>query len=383
VRPTLTVTPQIQAKADEITAGVGDRREQARRIYDWVSRHVRYVAIEFGAGGIVPHAPDSVLTNAYGDCKDHAALFLALLKAKGIDGNAVLINGRDSYTVAAVPTFGAFNHMIAWLPEFALYADTTSGQAAFGTLPNAEYGKPVVVLGVERDALRHIAPRGSNDAGLRVETKATIGDDSRLSLDTTTTGTGTFATMLRGLSQGLGASGWTRLAGEILKTRHMDKATGDFQAVSTNDLSDSFDLKGKIATLDRPHLLSGEDFEVPADFSPLVPNGTLFFGPVADGRAKDDNGVPCYGGKRVDDYALSFPATKKLQRVPDDVSVHTSYFTFTSHWTVSGNTLNVHRELAADFGRPVCTASMHRDVLDALRRVQEDFHARIALVSAS
>jgi hypothetical protein len=37
------VTPRIQAVADDITAGASDRREQAHRIYDWVSEHIRCV----------------------------------------------------------------------------------------------------------------------------------------------------------------------------------------------------------------------------------------------------------------------------------------------------------------------------------------------------
>ena len=65
--------------------------------------HVRYVAIKFGQGGIVPHSADHVLLDAYGDCKDHAVLFAAMLRAKGIDSNLVLINGSNSYTLGKAP----------------------------------------------------------------------------------------------------------------------------------------------------------------------------------------------------------------------------------------------------------------------------------------
>ena len=95
--PKVAVTPKIQAKADEITAGTSDRREQARKLYEWVSSHVRYVAVLFGDGGLVPHDADSVLTNAFGDCKDHAVLYSALLKAKGISSELVIINGTNGY----------------------------------------------------------------------------------------------------------------------------------------------------------------------------------------------------------------------------------------------------------------------------------------------
>ena len=80
--PMIAVTPQIQRQADQITAGTSDRREQAMKIYSWVAAYPLYRS-GIWPGGIVPHSADSVLTNAYGDCKDHAVLFAAMLKAKG------------------------------------------------------------------------------------------------------------------------------------------------------------------------------------------------------------------------------------------------------------------------------------------------------------
>ncbi|HEY4274802.1 MAG TPA: DUF3857 and transglutaminase domain-containing protein, partial [Rhizomicrobium sp.] len=64
----IVVTPAIQKQADAITQGIADPKAQARALYDWVSQHIRYVAIELGVGGFVPHDPDWTLTNAYGDC---------------------------------------------------------------------------------------------------------------------------------------------------------------------------------------------------------------------------------------------------------------------------------------------------------------------------
>ena len=140
----IVATPAVQKQADTITAGIADPRAQARALYDWVSRHIRYVAIELGAGGFVPHDPDWTLTNAYGDCKDQAVLFASLLKAKNIPAELALIGTQPRYQFSAVPVMSDFNHVIVWLPSLALYADTTMGTAAFGTLPLADAAKPVV-----------------------------------------------------------------------------------------------------------------------------------------------------------------------------------------------------------------------------------------------
>ncbi len=137
IAPKTEVTPRIQALADQVAAGAADRREEAKRLYEWVSRRVRWVAIYVGDGAFVPHAADEVLANGYGDCKDQVVLLVALLHARGIAAEPVLVNLGPTYTFSGVPTLTAFNHVITYLPEWDLYADTTAGGAPFGTVPAA------------------------------------------------------------------------------------------------------------------------------------------------------------------------------------------------------------------------------------------------------
>src|SRR5262249_18467733 len=103
IAPAMAVTPRVQRLADILTIGISDRRTQAEKIYEWVSQHVRYGFIQLNLSGYVPHAADLVLENGFGDCKDHAALLAALLKAKGIDSDIVVINFGDSYALPEKP----------------------------------------------------------------------------------------------------------------------------------------------------------------------------------------------------------------------------------------------------------------------------------------
>ena len=111
------MTPRIQTLADDITAGASDRREQAHRIYDWVSEHIRYVAVYLGNGGYVPHDAASILDSGYGDCKDHVVLLEALLKARGIASIPVLINSANRYWAPEAATSGLFNHVLSTCPS--------------------------------------------------------------------------------------------------------------------------------------------------------------------------------------------------------------------------------------------------------------------------
>ena len=50
-----------------------------QRLYHWVSRNIRYVALNIDVGGFVPRPAQAVLEHRYGDCKDHVVLLEAAL----------------------------------------------------------------------------------------------------------------------------------------------------------------------------------------------------------------------------------------------------------------------------------------------------------------
>jgi Domain of Unknown Function with PDB structure (DUF3857)/Transglutaminase-like superfamily len=63
-------TPEIRAKAEEITRGQQTDEAKARALYYWVSQNIRYVSLSFGVGRYQPHVAADVLANRYGNCKD-------------------------------------------------------------------------------------------------------------------------------------------------------------------------------------------------------------------------------------------------------------------------------------------------------------------------
>jgi len=139
------VTPAIQALADQLTAGIADRREQAAALYRWVAQNIRYVAVYLGNGGLEPNPAQSILDNHYGDCKDHVVILEALLAARGIHSSAVLIGAGGGPSLPEIPLLGRFNHAITYIPEFDLFLDSTSPYARFGQLPEGDLGAPVLL----------------------------------------------------------------------------------------------------------------------------------------------------------------------------------------------------------------------------------------------
>src|SRR5476649_1049106 len=136
----------ITALALQLTAGAPDVRGKALALANWVRRHIRYVGVYIGPGGVVPHPASDVLAQRYGDCKDHAVLLEALLGAAGIPSTAALINGADVYRLPAVPTLGVFNHVVNYVPSLGLFLDSTADSVAAGFLPGQDLGKPVLLV---------------------------------------------------------------------------------------------------------------------------------------------------------------------------------------------------------------------------------------------
>jgi transglutaminase-like putative cysteine protease len=138
-------TPEIAAKATELTANARTEREQVAAIYDFVTG-LRYVAIPFGVNSHRPHAAANVFANRYGDCKDKANLFNTMLAAVGIEADLVLVP-RFAQAYEETPGLG-FNHAISRvrLGDEVIWADTTDADARFGLLPPGDPGRNVLVI---------------------------------------------------------------------------------------------------------------------------------------------------------------------------------------------------------------------------------------------
>lgn len=149
VRPQLDLGPALEETAAKLVAGAEDERDVVRRIHAFVLRSTRYVGIEFGIHGFKPYRVSQVVQRGYGDCKDKAALLVALLRAVGVDARFVLVRTRDQGRLAPRPaTLWAFNHAIAYVPSLDLFLDGTAEFAGMGELPALDQGAMALVLDV-------------------------------------------------------------------------------------------------------------------------------------------------------------------------------------------------------------------------------------------
>ena len=209
------VTSEVQALAEDITKGIGDRRAQVEAIDRWVKRNIRYVMVYLGAGGFTPNPASTVLKNRYGDCKDHAAVMSALLKAKNISSEQVLIAMGNSYRLSPVP-MPEFNHVMLYVPELGIYTDPTASTAALGVLPTGSYDKPVLHITDAGSRLARTPPMRSEDHVTVSTTKVTVGADGLIKGTTRQVLTGIFASSARQIAGKIERAGRETFAADKL-----------------------------------------------------------------------------------------------------------------------------------------------------------------------
>ncbi|HVJ52784.1 MAG TPA: DUF3857 domain-containing protein [Aliidongia sp.] len=378
--PKMAVTPKISALAAEITAGRSDRRARAEAIYGWVSRHIRYVGIELGVGGLVPHDADTVLANGYGDCKDHAALFSALLKAAGIASDVVMINSGASFTLPKPPSIGTLNHAITYLPELDLYADTTAGVAPFGILPFDEYGKPVVHTEAAGKVVQRTPNLPADVASISEKTTAHLDRTGKIAGESETITTGPFSVWARQVASGIQAAGSEKVAEDQLRAAGLGGA-GAYELTAPYELSSSYRIKSHFESGIRAEYLSGTSFFVPAALETGVSPGDVLLGPLTLVDPAGTEPTTCFSGRESQELSLELPDGKHLRELPKGREISDPHFHFKSEWSSVGKTVIVKRELSSNMSEPVCIGAIRQAAARAIQQIQDDYRTQIALVS--
>jgi len=169
-------SPEIRAKAAELTKGAADDNAKLHAIYNYVSTQFRYIGVGFGIGRYQPHSAAEVLANQYGDCKDKHTLLASLLDALGIKAYPALINSSRELD-PDVPSPMQFDHVITAVPQGKdfLWLDSTAEVAPFGYLFSVLLNKQALVMPTDQSARLVTTP-----ADLPVKPLRTFSIDAKL-----------------------------------------------------------------------------------------------------------------------------------------------------------------------------------------------------------
>jgi hypothetical protein len=366
--------PAIVQFAQTLTAQTNDPRAKAQILYDWVRFNIRYVALFLGETAAIPHKASDILRNRYGDCKDHVALFSAMLAAVGIDSQAVLLNLGPVYTLPDVPGYGAsaINHAITWIPSLSMYADTTAGGIGFGYLPPGAMDRPVLLV----------------DDGVLARTPATQerGRSARLAIDIERSGTAAFAYRVedtgvpaeleRNVFRRTTRQRWQQIAAERLRQTGLHGIarlrTGELSATS-----------GPFTTTMQGSL---EHFTW-SDGTTALPALTSLSGGIATQvqawLAEPERTQPwvCIGGDFDETAQITLPDNVRVTDLPHDAAVQGRFFDYEAHYVFDPSTrvVQITRRLHAQFGHQVCSVDEFAQARASLVRIERDALSQIVV----
>ena len=145
----------LKPLVDRVVATQQTREQKISALLQYLDREVRYTGVEFAEATIVPRSPNETLTRKYGDCKDKAALLVAMLRTADIPAYVALLNAGSREDVSAeLPGLGMFDHAIVYVPGSPDYwIDATDEYARLGEMPTGDQGRLALIARPESTAL--------------------------------------------------------------------------------------------------------------------------------------------------------------------------------------------------------------------------------------
>ncbi|MGN6230042.1 MAG: DUF3857 domain-containing transglutaminase family protein [Trinickia sp.] len=365
--------PQVVALARALTHDAPDEWTKAARLYDWTRANIRYVALFLGETAAKPHRVIDVLHHRYGDCKDHVALFGALLAAVGIRSEPALIGLGPVYTLPAVPGYGAgaINHVIVWIPELGRFADTTSGGGiAFGFLPPSVMDRPALLV----------------DDGVLTRTPATQvrGRDARVDLEIDERGNARYGYRVEddGFTAELERNVFRRAtrahAAEIAYERLRRTGLRGTASIETGDAGATSGPFAVAMTGTLEHVVWNDGMTALPALSSFAGGIGSQVGDWLANSTRTQSYV-CIGGTFAEHGTVTLPRDVKLVYVPSDVAIGAGPIDYSAQYVVDpvSRVVQISRRLRADFGGQVCTPKDFDAMRDTLVRVQRDTSAQI------
>ena len=128
-----------------------DRNKTIAAIVARLHKEVRYTGVEFGEASLQPVPASEVLKRHYGDCKDKAAMLVAMLRSAGIPAYVALLNSGPGFDIdPELPGMNYFDHAIVYVPASpnadALWIDATAEFTQIGSIPYIDEGRLALLI---------------------------------------------------------------------------------------------------------------------------------------------------------------------------------------------------------------------------------------------
>lgn len=335
----IALNKEVKDFTANLVKGAKDDLEKAKRIYDFCSRSVRYVAVEYGESGYEPHYANDIFVNRYGDCKDKAILLVAMMKEAGLKAYPVLIPTREIYQMQKDFPCVNFDHAIAVLSYEGklIFMDATASTVSFADIPLGDQARNVLVI---LDDKYEIVTTPLLDANSVVyELQIDIDKNEDAVIKRKVTASGFFSAFQR----------------YYLKYTHPDIIKADIQKrmVQISPFSKLIEYStDNVDDFDKNSILqysfNAKKVLNPADGSRILP----FFDDIdldTSYAGKEQRNFPIeFEGifKKISKIKINLPENLQVKFLPTTKEIKTPWFKFKSVCSQSKNSIDIYREFS-------------------------------------
>ena len=344
----------VAAESRQLVSPSADFMTRIQKVAAFMQQNIRYVGIEIGIGGLIPHSAADIYRNRYGDCKDKATLLISMLDAVGVRATWVMVDTERGVVDPHTPSLIG-NHMIAAIEipkgydnpllkavvtaktgKRYLIFDPTNEYVPIGLLPTYEQGSYGALM-ADADSQVIALPVLKPDTDT-TEHRANfeLGEDGSLKGDVTVSRLGPSSAHARGFFV---------MSSEKEKRESLEKSLrSDFSQfeVGTEKVENTRELDEQLIM---HYDVSASSYAKSAGSLLLLRPRVLGTDvlPLRDGPRKYPIEFAGIGNWR-DKFDVKIPSGFTVDEVPDPVHLDTDFASYKSEVKVDGNILHYTRE---------------------------------------
>jgi tetratricopeptide (TPR) repeat protein len=251
------VRPEIESLAKKLTEGCTTDAQRAEALYRYVATRVRYFSLRFEDHAFRPHEAVQVLHSGYGDCKDKAALLIALCRSSNLRATPVLARLGYDLSEPDVPSPEQFNHAFVAvdLEDRTLWLDPTTGAIPFGATSAALRGRQVLRLDTPGARITRVTDVAGPQQ-TRIRSEGTVDAAGTLDLKTHVEVRGDLEVLLRLAFQAGGEEGRRSVVQTLVRMLAPGGTIADIRGTDPLDLDHPFGVDFSVR---RPGFVSALD----------------------------------------------------------------------------------------------------------------------------
>ena len=138
---------------DKITKTHENQDSIILSVYNYARKKIKYVDVEIGLGGLIPHNVNYICKKLQGDCKDYSNFMWNALRYKGLDARLAISSTLSHFGDMDFPTISGGNHMICVVKKDTgwIFLDGTETSGIYGLPGRFIQGRHIFILGDSPD----------------------------------------------------------------------------------------------------------------------------------------------------------------------------------------------------------------------------------------